>query len=202
MTQTPSYLRSVLRFLISGPFRALKGASNNLDIITRIDLPLIPNGTIWVGFLATPTAYRTQVFSFFANLTNSSNYDPYAALIDTNVFSNGSWHTLLHMAYTKPDVVNPPTFAPLIALPSFYNTLRSATQGNLTEFEAGSPAQSRALLATMTQKNDAAFMGTFSQLANATTRSRIWTTECRYAKEYDQSQLFQVGVLGGFKLSE
>jgi hypothetical protein len=103
----------------SGLFRALKGASNNLGIITCIDLPVIPNGTIWVGFLATPTAYRTQVFSFFANLTNSPNYDPCAAFIDTNVFSNGSWYTLLHMAFTKPDVFNPPTFAPLIALRHF-----------------------------------------------------------------------------------
>jgi len=45
-------------------------------------------------------------------------------------------------------------------------------QGNLTDdFEAGSPMQSRALLATMTQKNDAAFMETFFQLANATALS-------------------------------
>lgn len=76
------------------------------------------------------------------------------------------------MAYTKPDVVNPPTFTPLIALPSFYNTPRPATQGNLTdEFEAGSPMQSRALLAIMTQKNGAAFNETFFQLTNATALS-------------------------------
>ncbi|OCL04860.1 FAD-binding domain-containing protein, partial [Glonium stellatum] len=95
-------------------FRALKGASNNLGIMTRIDLPLIPSGTIWGGFLAISTTYSPQIFLFFTNFTNSSNYDPYAAVIDTKIFSNGSWYTLLHMAYTKPNVINPPTFAPLI----------------------------------------------------------------------------------------
>ena len=73
------------------------------------------------------------------------------------------------MAYTKPGAVDPPVYAPLLDLPYYFSTVRPATQGNLTdEFEAGSPVNSRALLATMTHSNSAAFMETFFQLANAT----------------------------------
>jgi hypothetical protein len=87
----------------------------------------------------------------------------------TNVYGNGTWYILLHMAYTKPNSSNPSVFAPLLALPPFFSTLRSATPGNLTdEFEAGSPVNSRALLATMTFENSAEFMETFFQMANQT----------------------------------
>ena len=88
-----------------------------------------------------------------------SRYRGCCALIDTNVFSNGSWYTLLRMAYTKPDIVNRPTFAPPLIILQYAKT---RNVGNLTdEFEAGSLVQSRGLLATMTQKSDAAFMETF-----------------------------------------
>ena len=63
------------------------------------------------------------------------------------------------MAYTKPDIVNRPTFAPPLIILQYAKT---RNVGNLTdEFEAGSLVQSRGLLATMTQKSDAAFMETF-----------------------------------------
>jgi FAD/FMN-containing dehydrogenase len=150
-------------------FRALKGASNNLAIITHITLPLVPAGLIWGGFYAVDMTNRPQIFSYFENLDNSKTYDPYASLLETNVFTNGSWYILLHMAYTKPGAVNPAVYAPLLALPPIFSTLRSATHGNLTdEFEAGSPVNSRAVLVTMTFSNSASFMETFFQMANAT----------------------------------
>jgi hypothetical protein len=150
-------------------FRALKGASNNLGIITHVDLPLVQGGLIWGGFYAIDMSNRPQVFSFFEKLNNSTTYDPYVPIIDTNIFSNGSWYILLHLAYTQPGAVDPSVYAPLLAIPPLFSTVRQATQGNLTdEFEAGSPVNSRALLATMTFSNSAAFMETFFQMANAT----------------------------------
>lgn len=112
---------------------------------------------------------RPKVFSFFEKLNNSTTYDPYVSIIDTNIFSNGSWYILLHLAYTQPGAVNPSVYAPLLAIPPLFSTVRQATHGNLTdEFEAGSPVNSRALLATMTFSNSATFMETFFQMANAT----------------------------------
>jgi len=46
-------------------FRALKGASNNLALITHIELPLLQGSLIWGGFYAIDMSYRRQVFSFF-----------------------------------------------------------------------------------------------------------------------------------------
>jgi len=150
-------------------FRALKGASNNIAIITHITLPLVPGGLIWGGFYAVDMSNRPLVFSYFERLNNGPAYDPYVSLIETNVFTNGSWLLLLHMAYTKPGAVNPDVYAPLLTLPPLFSTIRSATHGNLTdEFEAGSPVNSRALLATMTFSNSASFMETFFQMANTT----------------------------------
>jgi hypothetical protein len=112
---------------------------------------------------------RPQVLSFFEKLNNSTTYDPYVSITDTNVFSNGSWYILLHLVYTQPGAVNPPIYAPLLAIPPLFSTLRQATHGNLTdEFEAGSPVDRRALLATMSFSNSAAFMEIFFQMANAT----------------------------------
>lgn len=150
-------------------FRALKGGSNNLGIITHVDLPLVQGGLIWGGFYAIDMSHRGQVFSFFEKLNNSTTYDPYASIIHTNVLTNGSWYILLHLAYTQPNTISPPVYAPLLAIPPIFSTLRRATHGNLTdEFEAGSPVNSRALLATMTFSNSASFMEIFFQLANAT----------------------------------
>ncbi|KAH8586438.1 hypothetical protein B0O99DRAFT_644446 [Bisporella sp. PMI_857] len=153
-------------------FRALKGASNNLGIITHIDLPLVEGGFIWGGFYAIEMSNRPQVFSFFEELNNSTTYDPYVSVINTNVFSNGSWYILFHLVNTRPGAISSPVFASLLAIPPLFSTLRQATHGNLTdEFNAGTPVNSRALLATMTFSNSATFMETFFQLANTTSAS-------------------------------
>jgi hypothetical protein len=139
-------------------------------------LPLVEGGLIWGGFYAIDMSHRPQVNSFFAKLNNSTTYDPYVSVIDTNVLSNGSWYIFLSLAYTQPGAIDPSVYAPLLAIPPLFSTLRQATHGNLTdEFEAGSPVNSRALLATMTFSNSAAFMETFFQMANAT--SKIMTSK-------------------------
>lgn len=157
--------------LVNNPdlFRALKGASNNLGIITRVELPLVQGGLIWGGFYIVDIVNRPQVYSFLEKLNNSTSYDPYASIFVTNALSNGTWVILLSLVYTRPGAINPPVYAPLLAIPPILSTLREATHGDLTdELEAGSPVTSRALLATMTVLNSAAFMETFFQLGNAT----------------------------------
>lgn len=150
-------------------FRALKGASNNLAMITHITLPLVPGGLIWGGLYAIDMSNRPQVFSYFENFENSKSYDPYASLFETNVYTNGSWLILFSLVYTKPGAVNPAVYSPILSIPPLFSTVRSATHGELTdELEAGSPVSSRALLATMTFTVSASFMETFFQLANAT----------------------------------
>jgi len=140
-----------------------------LAIITHIELPLLQGSLIWGGFYAIDMSYRQQVHSFFEELNNSTTYDPYASVIQTNGFVNGTWLILLHLVYTQPGATNPPVFAPMLAIPSLFSTLRQATHGNLTdELDSGTPVNRRPLFATMTFSNSAAFMETFFQLANAT----------------------------------
>jgi FAD/FMN-containing dehydrogenase len=148
-------------------FRALKGGSNNFGIVTKIDLPLT-EPEMWGGFLYTDVALRQPAFDFFYEFAKSDAYDENAALIHSNVFFNGTWLLVLHMAYTQPAAVDPLIFEPLLNLPG-HKTVRQTTHQNLAEeLGAGVPVNKRGLWITITTKNSPSFMETLYQLGQET----------------------------------
>lgn len=155
-------------------FRALKGGSNNLGIVTRFDFRSIEAGPFWGGFLVQDISQRPAIFKFFEKFARSATYDPYAAFINNYAWVSGAWIIESNVEYTQPEPY-PPVWRPLFALPQLENTMRIAHHASFTTEIAASAAlastAARALFATLTVRNSAAFMEDFFQLANATVSS-------------------------------
>jgi FAD/FMN-containing dehydrogenase len=67
--------------------RALHGGSNDFGIVTAFDMRVFPQGRFWGGFVGNNTSTRYSWFDAFASFTGDPNYDPYAALINSYVWS-------------------------------------------------------------------------------------------------------------------
>jgi hypothetical protein len=67
--------------------RALRGGSNNFGIVTAFDMRVFPQGKFWGGFVGNNISTRYSWFDAFASFTGDPNYDPYAALINSYVWS-------------------------------------------------------------------------------------------------------------------
>ena len=155
-------------------YRALKGASNNLGIITRVQLPLVPAGQIWGGTYSLPYYRRQDITSYFEKFDNSATYDPYASLMYTAIYLNRTWANTLFLAYTKPDTINPKVFAPLFEMKPIGSSLRSTTHSNLTdELEIGGLSIRRSMVATFTHRNSAVFMDEWFKIFEAETPSMV-----------------------------
>ena len=154
-------------------FKALKGGSNNLGVITRFDLKVFEGGNLWGGFLVNPITEQENIFNLFEKFAKSDGYDPYAAMILSVAYtpSRGGWSIASNMEYTKP-TPNPPVFQPFTALPQLLSTMRITNMTALsTELDASSPPGGRDLFATATFKNSAKMMNTIVDLANRTVQN-------------------------------
>lgn len=109
-------------------FRALKGGSNNFGVITRFDANLFRQNEFWGGQIDQPLTNKEAYFSFMANFTQSSTYDPYAALITVFAWVSGLPVTIMHTAtYTNGAADWPPAvFKPLTDMPKLSNSIRKA----------------------------------------------------------------------------
>ena len=107
-------------------FRALKGGSNNFGIVTRFDLKTYPQGQLWGGFIAYPSATVPQQLLAFESFMRSAKSDPYAEIICAIGYL-GAYQSVvvsIGLHYTKP-MVNPPIFQPFTAIqPQLKNTMR------------------------------------------------------------------------------
>lgn len=151
-------------------YRALKGGSNNLGVVTRFDVRLFQQGSFWGGSLIQAITEKQDVINFISNFTHSTTYDPYAALITNFVWDAGLKLILSDVEYTKPTPY-PPVFVPLFALPALANTMRIAPLSSFTDEIAASSGPTTDgksnLFATMTFTNSAEFMSDFWDLADA-----------------------------------
>jgi hypothetical protein len=73
-----------------GLTKALRGGSNNCGIVTAFDLRIFPQGRYWGGFVGKNISTRYAWFDAFASFTGDPNYSPYAALINSYVWSKFS----------------------------------------------------------------------------------------------------------------
>jgi len=135
-------------------FYALRGASNNFGVVTRIDLEAFPQGPFWGGGTNHDIATTPQQLKAAADLASASPYDEFASLVQTYTYIAGLGSFVsntMHYTKTASDQEVPAFFKPFTDIPNTGSTLRV---GNLSSFgaegAAGSPHGYRASLAEIT----------------------------------------------------
>ncbi|KAM0812748.1 putative FAD-binding PCMH-type domain-containing protein [Seiridium cardinale] len=149
-------------------WRALKGGSNNFDVVTSFTLPVFEQGNIWGGQLGIDISAIDDVFLAFESFTGNPDFDPYAALISSVgwIASSNTWMTAHSLEYTKA-VDNPPIFDGITSLgPQFFSTLNISSLSNITtDMAASTVASRRQLFASATYKSSAAMMSAIYEIA-------------------------------------
>jgi hypothetical protein len=134
---------------------ALKGGSSNFGVVTSFEATAFQQGKFWGGFIGNPISAKNALFAAFEALTANPNYDPYAALIQSYSFYNGSWTVASNFEYTKTEAY-PPFFDNFTSLPQTFNTMRISNLTDFTvEIAASSLAGRRELFVTGTYSNSA-----------------------------------------------
>ena len=122
-------------------FRALKGASNNLGIVTRFDLKTFQQGKLWGGFIIYPFTTVTQQLQSLQEFTTASGagVDPFASVINAYVFTGaGPSFVANQYTYTKAESY-PSILANFTNVqPQLHSTMRITNLTDLTiELGAG-----------------------------------------------------------------
>jgi len=122
-------------------FKALKGASNNLGIVTRFDLKTFPQGKLWGGFIIYPFTTATRQLQSLQSFTTASGagVDPFASLINAFIFTAAGPSFIANQyTYTKAEAY-PKIFENLTNIqPQLHSTMRITNLTNLTiELGAG-----------------------------------------------------------------
>ena len=131
---------------------SLRGGSNNFGVVTRLDLAPIEQGQLWGGNVYSAIDTADAQLRFLAGFCDPATYDEYASLIMTLAYDGSTGTQLFSNAveYTKPEA-EPPVFAPLMEIPTFYNTMRIDSMASISaELAATSPRGGRASFMTLT----------------------------------------------------
>ncbi|KAI0153289.1 putative oxidoreductase [Xylariaceae sp. FL1272] len=100
----------------------LRGSSNNLGIVTRIDFRTFEQGQLWHGSIYSALTDIEAHAEVFADITQPAKYDENASFLFGFGYSQSqNLSVLIHeLVYTKP-VENPSYYQGFIDLPSVYN---------------------------------------------------------------------------------
>ncbi|KAK0883309.1 hypothetical protein LTR87_002817 [Friedmanniomyces endolithicus] len=154
---------------------ALKGGSNNFGVVTAFESTAFPQGKFWGGFIGNPGSTKDAQFKAFEGFTGNPNYDPYAALINSYIFTpaTNSWFIANNLEYTKNQSY-PPYFQNFTSLPQIFNTMRISNLTDFTlELSASNPDGRRQLFVTGTYSNSAKMMSEIFNIANSTVQALI-----------------------------
>ncbi|TKA77900.1 hypothetical protein B0A55_03342 [Friedmanniomyces simplex] len=165
---------------------ALKGGSNNFGIVTAFESTAFQQGKFWGGFIGNSIATKDAQFAAFEALNGSPNYDPYAALINSYVFTaaTNSWYIANNIEYTKPQAY-PPFFANFTSLPQTFSTMRISNLTDFTiELAASNPDGRRQLFVTGTYGNSAKMMSEIFNIANTTVQALIGVPNIAYSLSF------------------
>lgn len=127
---------------------ALRGGTNNLGIVTRVDLQTFPQGDLWGGQVTRPFSTADEQMVALAAFNDPEGYDEFASLITTFAYSGAQDVQVVvnNMEYTKP-VADPPIFKALASMPELSSTQRIANMSDLAaETEANDPSGFRCVL--------------------------------------------------------
>ncbi|PWY70813.1 putative oxidoreductase [Aspergillus sclerotioniger CBS 115572] len=129
---------------------ALRGGSNNLGVVTRVDLTAFEQGPLWGGAVSYSVDTIDQQLKATAEFSIAETYDEYSSLIAIYTFSSAHAATIINsIKYTKPEE-NPPAFQPFTEIPSLQNTLRIASLSDISAEEGSSSPNGKRQLATVT----------------------------------------------------
>ena len=122
-------------------FKALKGASNNLGIVTRFDLKTFKQGKLWGGFIIYPFTTATTQLQSLQDFTTASGAgtDPFASVINAFIFTAGGPSYIANQyTYTKAEAY-PKIFENFTNLqPQLHSSMRITNLTDLTiELGAG-----------------------------------------------------------------
>jgi len=118
-------------------WRALRGGSNNLGVVTRFDIKTFEQGDLWGGAIFYPISTAPQQLSAFYSLITAKPYDEYASITNIYGYSPASGAGTLNLAvYTKP-VEKPPIYQPFMDIqPQLFNTFRTSNLSDFTDEQA------------------------------------------------------------------
>ncbi|TGO44138.1 hypothetical protein BCON_0593g00010 [Botryotinia convoluta] len=143
-------------------YLALKGGSNNLGVVTRIDLYAFQQGKLWGGNILYPATTADQQINALADFSSNPAYDEYASLITSFAFQPSIGSVVVNnIVYIKP-VANSVVYQPFTAIqPQYSNTLRITNLTDIGSETGGTFSQLRTLFITSTFKAN-------KQMINAT----------------------------------
>ncbi len=105
-------------------FRALKGGTNNFGLVTSISFSTIPYTGILGGSIANLITHRSEVFSAFANIAGSTDYDIHASVVMGLLYNSTfkGWLLSSTPIYTLPEQ-HPAVYNELFSVPNISDTL-------------------------------------------------------------------------------
>ncbi|KAI0404734.1 putative oxidoreductase [Xylaria palmicola] len=125
---------------------ALRGSSNNLGVVTRIDLETFEQGPIWGGTLTCPGSAWADTARELAKINSPDTYDEYAALFSSWVYSGPTGTVVSNtVVYTKA-VENPQVFAGFTSLPRLAGTTGISNLSSFAVELDNQPLHNRRLL--------------------------------------------------------
>lgn len=136
---------------------ALKGGSNNLGVVTRIDLEIWAQDKFWGGIVVNPVSTAPQQLAAFVNFNGQEKFDEYGALINSYGYSKsqGGWFVSNNIEYTKAQEY-PPVFNEFTSIqPQLFSTMRISNISDFaTELGGSTPYGRGQIFYTATYAND------------------------------------------------
>lgn len=155
-------------------WKALKGGSNNLGIVTSFSLKTFPQGKFLGGAVAYPITSLSEMVQATVDLASSDNYDDYAALIQNYAYyqtgpETKDWMIYNIYSYTSP-VEEPAVFKPFMKIePQLLNTMRISNLTDFTlEIAAANPDNQRTIFMTSTVAVDKDLLIDIFRITNET----------------------------------
>ncbi|OBT82275.1 hypothetical protein VE02_10140 [Pseudogymnoascus sp. 03VT05] len=155
---------------------ALKGGSNNLGVVTRIDLEVFTQDKFWGGSVVYPGSTIPQQLAAFVNFTGQKSFDIYGALINSYAYSAdaGGWIVANNYEYTKAEAY-PAVFDEYTSIqPELVNTMRISNMSDFAiELEGSNVYGREQLFYTGTYANDLPTLTNLFNQANSSLQSVI-----------------------------
>ncbi|KAI1308548.1 putative oxidoreductase [Xylaria venustula] len=162
----------------------LRGGSNNLGIVTRIDLRTFEQGNLWYSMTFNLLSEADKLAEIYANIMAPENYDVNASYLTGWAYAatQGLSVTLNQLVYTRPQGNETPAyFQPILDLPSVPTPISGTVIGNMSALAAQSatmqvPQAAQYMTATITfepteamiKETYAAFNASLPQIKNVT----------------------------------
>ncbi|KAI0965079.1 putative oxidoreductase [Xylaria arbuscula] len=119
----------------------LRGGSNNLGIVTRIDLRTFEQGNLWYSMTFNLLSEADKLAEIYAKIMAPENYDVNASFLTGWAYAatQGLSVTLNQLVYTRPKGNETPAyFQPILDLPSVPTPISGTVIGNMSALAAQS----------------------------------------------------------------